>query len=238
MIFCESSLFPNGNYTALVIGNSHAECGSGAVNMNPLFKKVITMSAHGVRVPFQSELDKDAVLATKAMMEVAKRFQPDVVFYMTYYAGILTSEVKDPITEDHGVQIVDRMIKEISKYTQAIIIKRHAFEFKVEVSPEFIRLRNQDNRVNLKAPRLSENRLENNHNIRKRFDALHCSKCHFWDYSEAFCGDNYCNAIDENTELPFMRENHHVGILMQRKFRPFLDKLVKKALNITNVDEH
>ena len=73
-------------------------------------------------------------------------------------------------------------------------------------------------------------------NIKRRFEALKCSKCYLWDYAEAFCGDNYCNPIDESTKLPTMRDKYHAAILMQRKFRPILDKLVRKALNISNTD--
>ncbi|KAE9546470.1 hypothetical protein FO519_010318 [Halicephalobus sp. NKZ332] len=171
MTFCESSLFPNGNYTALVIGNSHAECGSGAVHMNPLFKKVITMSAHGVRVPAHSDSDVHAVLANRAIMEVVKKFQPDIIFYIHRHEGEVVSEIKNPITEDHGFKVLNKLFRELSEYTQ-----------------------------------------------------------------EAFCGDNYCNPVDEDTGLPFIRDSHHAAILLQRKFRPILDNLAKKALKIPNTD--
>ncbi|KAE9546696.1 hypothetical protein FO519_010092, partial [Halicephalobus sp. NKZ332] len=47
------------------------------------------------------------------------------------------------------------------------------------------------------------------------------------------CGDNYCNPIDSDTELPLLRDYGHVNILGLRRFRPLLDKLARKALNLT-----
>ncbi|KAE9546279.1 hypothetical protein FO519_010509, partial [Halicephalobus sp. NKZ332] len=47
------------------------------------------------------------------------------------------------------------------------------------------------------------------------------------------CGDNYCNPIDSDTELPLLRDYGHVNILGLRRVRPLLDKLARKALNLT-----
>ena len=70
----------------------------------------------------------------------------------------------------------------------------------------------------------------------ERMEAIDCPKCIFWDYQEALCDKHYCNPIDPDVGLPLVRDFDHVTLLGVRKYRPILDKLARKALNLTHND--
>ena len=67
----------------------------------------------------------------------------------------------------------------------------------------------------------------------ERMEAIDCPKCIFWDYQEALCDKNYCNPIDPDIGLPLMMDFDHLALIGVRKLRPILDKLARRALNLT-----
>ncbi|KAE9546675.1 hypothetical protein FO519_010113 [Halicephalobus sp. NKZ332] len=174
------------------------------------------MSAHGCRVPAQANSDMDTFNTSKAMMEVVEKFKPDVVFFISSYNGKeYFKSLQHPLSKDHGYLIMDKMLKHFSKYSKAIIVNLPNFRYPTES------IREGDARINKAYARVA---------------ALDCPKCYWWDYQEALCGDNYCDPIDPDTGLPLMRDFGHVSVLGMKKFIPILDKLTRKALNLTVYD--
>ncbi|KAE9546590.1 hypothetical protein FO519_010198, partial [Halicephalobus sp. NKZ332] len=184
-----------------------------------MFKTVITASAHAQTVPAQNSSDVNAIRSNKAILEIIKNFKPDLVFFVnSYNAEEFFDPIVGPIEKDQARMAVDNMLKFISQYTRSIIMNLPNFRYPTEVGPEYVRRKKLKKEIGFRIRRKSirEAPASINHGY-KRVEAINCPKCIFWDYQDALCGDNYCNPIDSDTELPLLRDYGHVNILGLRR---------------------
>ncbi|KAE9546762.1 hypothetical protein FO519_010026 [Halicephalobus sp. NKZ332] len=179
------------------------------------------------------------VKSNEAILEIVQNAKPDLVLFINSYMGKeIFNPIDGPVQKDPGFIAVDNMLKSISQYTKFIIMNLPNFRYPTEVSPVYIRKKKLNEKIDFKILRTSIRKPSAPINrAYERMKAISCPKCIFWDYQDALCESNYCNPIDPDTGLPVMRDFDHVNILGLRRLKPVLDKLVRKAFNITCNDD-
>uniref|UniRef100_A0A914PXD8 SGNH domain-containing protein n=1 Tax=Panagrolaimus davidi TaxID=227884 RepID=A0A914PXD8_9BILA len=223
IFYCEiAGTNPNATKTSMIIGNSFSMNTVAAISANPIFSKTYSIWTNDLNFPLNDSFEETLI------ENYIKPLKPDVLFIVQkYFQKYLFNTPIEKIPERKEFKYWNNVLQNIEKYTSAIILCKGQLAFPYDISQDFIR------RKATNLPIASKIKIGPRSPVMEAWlTSLNCSKCHFFDYREAFCDGDFCQIMDFVTDLPLFRDKDHISPLGVRKLKPFLDRAVNEALGI------
>lgn len=133
------TIYGPGNLTGLIIGSSFAMNIMGAVAANPIFKEVTLAWANGLSFPAADE--RERFFIDKLVVPI----KPDILYVVQrYFQPYMYKTSKADLKLNQEFQRWNSVFSILQNYTSAIVVNKEQVMFKLDVSQDYIRRKQQN----------------------------------------------------------------------------------------------